>query len=245
MNSFILALQFLTIIPVDKRVELREKEFSQALVYFPVVGLILGLLLSAMALILLVRLDSFVVSCLIVTLLAVITGGLHLDGLADTFDALGSRKAKDEMLSIMRDSHIGTMGVVSLISVMLLKVGLLNALPCPQKIFALIMMCVASRFAMVAAMFLFPYAREHGKAKLFIDGANKKIFLIVLSIAALFVFIAGFWLGLLYMLVTVLVVCGFCRYITVKIGGITGDVVGAVCELSEVLFLLLVALWGK
>jgi adenosylcobinamide-GDP ribazoletransferase len=244
MNSFILALQFLTIIPVNFRVDLSASTFRRALIYFPLIGMLLGLILSFVAVLLSLRLDSLAVSCLVMVLLAILTGGLHLDGLADTFDALGSRKSKDEMLVIMRDSRIGAMGVITLVSVILLKVALFNTLPITSRNGALIAMCVISRFVMVVMMYIFPYARNEGKAKLFVDSKDKNVLLAASLIALILVYIFCSWRGVLLMLVVVVSLYFFVRYIAKKINGITGDVIGASCELSEVLFLLAVALRG-
>ena len=126
MKSFILALQFLTTIPFRTKKPASNDRLPQATIYFPLVGLLLGLILVAVnSLLSYFGFKELFINSALVALLIVFTGGLHLDGLADTFDALLSRKRKAEMLEIMRDSHIGTMGVLSLIVVILFKISLL------------------------------------------------------------------------------------------------------------------------
>src|SRR3989338_5804758 len=138
MSSFLFALQFLTIIPVNIR-HIDEKRSAKAVIFFPLVGLFLGLILAAVNnLLLFFKFEGLLINTILVISLAILTGGLHLDGLADTFDALLSRKNKEQMLEIMRDSHIGAMGVLSLISVILLKISLLSTIPLPFKTLSLL-----------------------------------------------------------------------------------------------------------
>jgi len=167
---------------------------------------------------------------------------MHLDGLSDTADAFLSGKPKDEMLAIMRDPHIGVMGVISIISVLLLKIGLLAAVAAPLKATSLLLMCVLSRWSSVLAMFLFSYARKDGKAKVFMLGMNLKIFLF--SLIAVFVFAFTIWR--MKGLITLLIVAG-CAYLigklaNRKIKGITGDTLGAVIELTEIIVLFTVCI---
>jgi adenosylcobinamide-GDP ribazoletransferase len=222
MKSFLLALQFLTIIPV--RIDRpAAKEFGRAIACFPIVGLLLGsVLVAANHLLLLARLDPLASNAILIVLLVVLTGGLHLDGLSDTADALFSGKDRARMLEIMRDPHVGAMGVLAIVSVLMLKVSFLSAVSTPFKDASLVLMCVVSRWSMVLSMFVFPYARTEGKAKVFIDevlSVAKVTGLAVFAIAALFTCVAGL-------------------RIKIKIGGITGDTIGAVSELTEVMILL-------
>jgi adenosylcobinamide-GDP ribazoletransferase len=167
-----------------------------------------------------------------------ITGGLHLDGLADTIDALASRKDKAEMLKIMRDSHIGTMGVLSLIIIIILKIAILSSLNPAIKNLSLILMCLLSRYSLVLTMFSFPYAREEGKAKIFIRGMNLKIFTLSSIAAFIFAFIIWRLKGILMLLIITGCTYLIGKIINRKIGGITGDTLGAINELTEVIVLL-------
>lgn len=242
MKNLLLAFQFLTVIPLRIK-EVSEKNLAGAMIYFPFVGLLLGLLLCAIsALLCFLNLPALLVNIILAVALIVITGGMHLDGLADTADAFLSGKPKDQMLSIMRDSHIGVMGVLSLISAILLKVGLLLSLGTSAKMPALVLMCVLSRWGAVLIMFLFPYARQEGKAKVFISGVNLKIFSLSTLAAFIFTYLAWQMKGL----VVLLIVAG-CAYlagkaIIRKINGITGDTLGAMIEISEIITLFAVCL---
>ncbi|MDD5432095.1 MAG: adenosylcobinamide-GDP ribazoletransferase [Candidatus Omnitrophica bacterium] len=233
MSRFLLALQFLTIFPIKIK-SVSVKKLSGSLIYFPVVGLVIGLMLAALYT-LLINLDftSFATSVITVIALIIITGGMHFDGLADTFDALLSVRSKEEMLRIMRDPHIGVMGVLSIISIVILKIGLLSSIDVENTIKAIILMCALGRWSAVFLMFNFPYARSEGKAKVFIDGMNLNIF--TLSAAIVILISAAIWQakGLLILLVMTGVVYLFGLLTKKKIGGITGDTLGAGIELAE------------
>ena len=246
MQSFLLALKFLTTIPIETKLKANEKEFSQALIYFPLVGLVLGLILSGVNRILLLLLSGhLLVSALLVVLLILLTGGLHLDGLADTFDALSSGEDKQKMRQIMRDCHLGTMGVLSLICVILLKLSLLYSLQLHDIDISLILMCLLSRFALVLMISLFPYARTEGKAKAFFAGINQKIFALATAITLVCSVLLYRLPGLVVFFIagTFAILVG--RFIAKKLDGMTGDTLGAINELTEVFVLLTILILNK
>jgi len=238
ITSFLSALQFLTIIPVKiKHVD--EQKIAKAMVYFPLMGLLLGFaLIGINNLFLYLNFPEFSINIILVISLIILTGGIHMDGLADTADAFLSRKNKEEMLAIMRDSHIGVMGVLSLISIILLKIAFLSSINTPLKITSLLLMCVPSRWSMVFVMFLFPYARREGKAKVFISGINLKIFILSTIITLACVFAIWKIKGVLVFMVIAAVSYITGKFINRKIGGITGDTLGAINELTEIIILL-------
>ncbi len=242
MISFLLAMQFLTILPLKIK-EFSEQRIAWALAYFPIAGLLLGLMLVWLnTLLFVLGIPPLVVNIILVVVLIILTGGMHLDGLSDTADAFLSGKGKEEMLEIMRDPHIGVMGVLSLISIVLLKIGLLSSVSAAAKPAALILMCILSRWSVVMAMYLFPYARQEGKAKLFIQGMNLKIF--VASLIAALIFSSAAWglKGLLALAIIAACAYLFGKIVTRKIGGITGDTLGATIELTEIVTLLTVCI---
>lgn len=240
MKSLLLALQFLTVIPLKIKAA-NEAEISRAQIYFPAVGLILGLILGLVNIFLSVlEFPQFAINIILVALLAILTGGLHLDGLADTADALLSGKDKDGMLSIMRDAHIGAMGVISLICIMLLKIAFLSSLNMQSKIMPLVLMCILSRWALVFVIFLFPYARQEGKAKVFKEGASLKITALSTVITLVLVLLAGQLKGLLVFAAVAPTAYLTAKAISRKFDGLTGDTLGAINEITEltVLFCL-------
>ena len=237
------AFQFLTVIPFRFNDEPGKDTVSGSVTYFPLVGMTLGLALFGLnKLLVLAGLNSFLTSAIIVVTLALVTGGLHLDGLADTFDALGSHKDKGKMLEIMRDSHIGVMGAVSLMSILILKIAALSSLPPETRGAGLIAACIGSRWAMTLSIWLFPYARQEGKGKDFFQGMDHKKLMVasVFALAGVFMFCG--LKSLLGLAAAGVFAYAFSRRLTGKIGGITGDNLGAINEISEVLILVTVVI---
>lgn len=243
MTPFLLALQFLTIIPITLK-RFSDKKAAQSIIYFPLVGLLLGLSLVGVQIGLsFLRFNETSINIILVVFLIALTGGIHLDGLADTADAFLSRKNREEMLRIMRDSHIGVMGVAGIISILLLKIAFLSNMNTSLKLAALPLMCVCSRWSMVLAMASFPYARSEGKALLYIQGAasHKRVVIALLS-ALVFAFalwrIKGVLVFAMVTLCSALIGVGVSK----KIKGITGDTIGALNEIIEVVTLLIILL---
>lgn len=245
MKSLLSALQFLTIIPVRLN-SINNKHISASLLYFPLIGLFLGLVLTGINnLLCIFGFPKLSVDIILVVLLVVLTGGIHLDGLADCGDAFLSRKGREDMLKIMRDSHIGVMGALSIISIILLKISFLYSINMSVKPIALILMCVLSRWSLVMAIFLFPYARLEGKAKVFTQGVNGKIFTVATIITL--VCAGAVWgaRGLLILLIIAGCTYLIGKFITRKIAGITGDTLGALDEIVEVITLLSICFIGR
>jgi adenosylcobinamide-GDP ribazoletransferase len=179
-------------------------------------------------------------SLFLVILLTVLTGGLHLDGLADTFDALGSGKEREAMLAVMRDSSTGVMGILSIVSVFMTKVFVLAFIPRNIESFAIAGMLVTSRWSMTVVLRFFKYARAQGKAREFVQNMSTPV-LIAASCVAAIVSAAGFGIrGIALLVVSGLFALGFSHFAAAKFGGITGDVLGAVNEISECVFLIAV-----
>lgn len=237
MKSFLLALQFLTIIPAKIK-NVAPGEMARAVVCFPAIGLLLGLVLwSTSHLCAIARFDPISSSIILVVILIILTGGLHLDGLSDTSDAIFSGKNRTDMLAIMRDPHTGVMGVLAIVSILMLKVALLSLILSNTKGIALVLMCVLARWSMSFSAFAFGYARDDGKAKPFIDGMSKKIFFVSTFIALAIVLIISKAAGLVIFGITAAFAYLVNSFIKNKIGGITGDTIGAVNELAEVVVL--------
>ncbi|MFC1596239.1 adenosylcobinamide-GDP ribazoletransferase [Candidatus Margulisiibacteriota bacterium] len=243
MRKLLIAIQFLTILPIGPKAPVTEKDLAQAPFYFPVVGLLIGLILTGINQLLSLFINEpLLINTLLISALVILTGGLHLDGLADTFDALLSRKSKTEMLAIMRDSQIGTMGALSLIIIILLKITMLSALPLELKNTALVLMGIISRYVIVLPMLRLPYARTEGKAKAFIDGMNPRFLATSSIITLLLVFIAGQLCGIITLSLVSILVIITSTFFARRFEGITGDVLGALAEMSEVYILFIILL---
>lgn len=242
IKSFLLAVQFLTALPIKIK-QFDESKLAQSLIFFPLVGILLGTILIWINNVLYsLNFQEFSLDIIIVIALIALTGGLHLDGLSDTFDGISSGKNKEETLAIMRDSHAGVMGISSVISIILLKIALLYSINAELKPIALLLMCVSGRWSMVFSMFLFPYARPEGKARAFIRGMNSKIFFFATLIAIACVYLIWNAKGLLILIIIACFTWIFGRIIRNKIGGITGDTIGATNEIMETVALLGVCL---
>ncbi len=242
MHGFLVALQFLTIVPVRLKEPVTEKDLSKSVVWFPVVGLILG---AVLCLVNMVGMPPMVVKGLVLTALILLTGALHLDGFADTCDGFFSGKGREGSLAIMRDSRLGTMGVIGLIVLLLLKFALLVSLPTGRVgVAALLLMPAIGRWAMVVIGSLTPYARKNsGKGSFHASGSINYRDLIKATIITFIVSLVliGFR-AILLMIAVYLLILGIRWFSLRKIGGITGDVSGAVGELSEIFTLALICL---
>jgi len=240
MIDLLSALQFLTAIPFGIK-GTSQKDMAKSLVYFPIVGLLIGLLAAGINnLALLLNFNALAASIMAVVTLIIITRGLHLDGLSDSADAFFSGKPKEEMLIIMRDSHAGVMGILSIITVILLKIALLSSINIPLRANALMLSCALSRWCVVPAMLFFPYARQEGKAGIFIKGLNPRILTLSSLVAVACAALAWGIKGLILLVPAAAFSYFISRLITKKIGGITGDTLGAIVELTETLTLLFV-----
>ena len=245
MKGFLDAIRFLTVLPVGKTTKSTEDEIRRSIVCFPLVGLLIGLILVFFNEGLIRVLPRGVTDILLVTILVYITGGLHLDGLADTIDGLAGGKDKEGILRIMRDSQLGAMGAMSVAITLLIKYLTLTALPETIKKEALILMPVVGRWSIVYLCFGYNYAREKGLGNMFVGKIRKSEFFMVTAITGIISLICGF-MGLLIMGIIFICSALFALFFKKKIGGVTGDVLGASNEISEIILLIMIcALRGK
>lgn len=238
LRRFAIAVAFLTRLPV--RVDAGDAEdVGRSVAFFPLVGVLLGVALAALAWLSQGRLPASLVAVLGAALLAALTGGLHLDGVADTFDALGAPGAdRARLLEILRDSRIGAHGAAALLFVVLLKVMALHAvLAGGHGTVVLLAFPALARFVAALVIVLFPYARTRGLGVAFHVHARRTDVGVAAAIAALAVLLAGRAAVLAALVATALVLL-FVRRVATRLGGVTGDVCGAAIEIAEVLFLV-------
>lgn len=235
LRRLALALAFLTRLPVRVR-DNEDVDVGRSVAFFPVVGIVLGA-----AIVLLVRLldgalPASVLAVLSATLLAALTGGLHLDGVADTFDALGAPTAdRARMLDILRDSRIGAHGAAALVLLVLLQVTVLHAVIADRELGILLAFPVVARWVAALVIVLFPYARSRGLGVAFHAHAQRADVAVATAITALVVLVTG-WIALLAALVTAALVLLFVWRVARRLGGVTGDVCGAAIEIAQVTF---------
>jgi len=245
MKSMVAAIQFLTIFGSGRRGEVTSDYLSRSLFYFPFIGLLIGGCLAGLNFVFSKYLNHSVVNLSIIILLVIFTGGLHLDGFADTVDGFYAGKNKEETLKIMEDSRIGTMGAIGLVILILLKFALLEGIPEAIKYKALFLMPLSSRWAMVVSGSLSKAAKTEGLGKFFCKPIRLREWLG----ATLFTLIVGFLILKTQSLPFILGIFVFTliltRYINRKIGGMTGDTFGAINELTEVFSLLILSIFGS
>lgn len=234
MNRFCAALRFLTFIPIPGPWGTDPAHLAGCVVFFPLVGLAIGAAAGLGCWGLNRFFPVWPGAVLAVLLLIGLSGGLHLDGLSDTADGFLSARPRERMLEIMRDSHVGAMGVMAVVGVMSLKMAALASVPGGGMWRAVFLMPVAGRVAMMTNMSLLSYARpEGGLGTLFFEHRSR--WNTVWGVAVLLV--AGWCVagraGLISAAAAILVGLAFAGYCFKKINGATGDTLGAVCELGE------------
>jgi adenosylcobinamide-GDP ribazoletransferase len=243
--SFLAALQFLTSIPVPLKRELSPAQLGRATTYFPIVGLIIGVILAVLNWLLYYILPPSVINALLIAVLVIITGALHLDGFADTCDGIAGHKTVEERWRVMHDSRTGAFGVVGVVLLLLTKYVSLNNVP-PEWITAvLIFMPVVSRWAIVYAIFVYPYARPEGLGTVYKNATRWPQFTVATIItfaAAGALFPLFSYMGLILIFGIFVITTALAFYLKHKFAGLTGDTYGAINEIAEVTALLLVVL---
>lgn len=238
MRSFLIALQFLTSIPLRIKKSVGDNELAGSMAYFPLAGFLIGTAL-ALAYNILNLIFPHAVNCAFILILnVIITGGLHIDGFIDTFDGIASGGDKKRMLEIMREGRPGAVGIAAAILLFLSKYSLLVSLPNGTIEMSLIMMAGLSRWSFVISSALYPYARgSEGLGKRFIQGLRPKGIFIATATILIVTFLV--FKSRVFILIPVILcaILAFNFYLCKKIGGITGDTLGALGEIIEVLSL--------
>jgi adenosylcobinamide-GDP ribazoletransferase len=233
--SFLTAVRFLTILPVGRRYP-SGQELARSQGFFPLVGLLLGLVLVGADAGLNLVWPGALTSAFLIVVLLVLTGAMHLEGFLDTCDGLGGRD-RERRLQIMRDRHVGAFAVAGGIGLMLLKWAAVFGLPRTARLPVLVLFPALSRWSVVLALSVFPYAREEGLGLAFHRYTTWPRVGIAAGITVVAsVLLAGIGGGLLFVVVTLvawLVGMGISRLL----GGLTGDTYGAINEVSEVVAL--------
>ncbi|MDO5146242.1 MAG: adenosylcobinamide-GDP ribazoletransferase [Eubacteriales bacterium] len=242
-KRFLLTLGFMTRIPVTVDLgEVKDEDMHKGFLYYPVVGLIIGLV-DVTVYLLAVQIFPEMIGILFALLANFfVTGAFHLDGLCDTADGIYSARTKERMLEIMKDSRIGTNGGIAMCFDILMKfAGLMS---CENTWVMILMMPVAGKMIQGAVVYKAVYPREKGIG-IYVGTVSlgTVIGTMILGVCAMTVAFS-FW-GIVMFAVLFFLAWMFRRYITGKIGGITGDVMGAASELSEIMLLLLVLMITK
>jgi adenosylcobinamide-GDP ribazoletransferase len=246
MKSFVMMLSFFTRIPVRAKNGIDEAAYKKGIKYLPLIALILGAAAGAVSL-LRMWIDPYLAAFLTLLVYLLLTGGLHLDGLADTMDAFGANRDRERTLAILKDSHIGTFGVVGVcVCIVGMTIALAGADAGAAWLFPL-----AGRTAAMLCARCFACARPGGLGQWFIDGVKWTHIIVSTAVyaaaAAVICFdfsrtaLAGLHFAVLMgsfavaLGVVALIVKRFSR----QIGGVTGDIIGFSVEASQLFYLLL------
>ncbi|MFZ2088412.1 MAG: adenosylcobinamide-GDP ribazoletransferase [Desulfobaccales bacterium] len=244
--TFPLALTFLTIFPWPRLGEVTSGDLARSLFWFPWVGAILGLVYWGAGIGLAGLFPPPAAAALFLTFTVFLTRGLHLDGLADTVDGLGGGRTPEARLAIMKDSRLGAFGAVVLVLVLLLKFAFLLALLDRGMARPLMLFPLVSRWGLVFLASLAPYARPGGGlGKAMTEGATPQLVAGATLSAGFLTFLAGGFAGLVSLVLGGLTVWGLSLYCRRHLGGVTGDVYGAVNEILETLVLGIAVLLGS
>jgi len=243
MKRLIAAFQFLTVCPFVARIACDERSIGRSTPWFPLVGLLIGASVALLDRGMSVLFPPLLSSAIAVVALIAASGGLHADGLADTADGFLSSRPRERMLEIMRDSRTGAMGVLGIVCVFSLKVAALASAPAALRWQALLLMPFAGRCSMVVQMTLLPYARSGGLCSLFVENARRRDVGLALLLLAAVGWIIGGVFGLCSAGVSLAAIAIFSLWCRNKIGGFTGDTLGAGCEWVEMMPALVAAAW--
>lgn len=254
MNSFLIALQFLTRIFVVRQTVWTQESFGRSVKFFPAVGAVLGIICAAIV----GAINFFdlplMTGAVGFAAMIILTGGIHCDGLMDSADGLFSGREREKILAIMKDSRAGSFGVVAMILIAALEISTLAELAGLSTKFlcaAIFSAPIIARLMMVWTIGAFPYARPDGMGKAFALFTTRR----TIFFAAVETFLLLMPLNLLdgkiflcaaaAMLIALLVTWRFAMFAVEKIGGVTGDIYGAVTTLAEMFALITFLLIGK
>ncbi len=235
--GLIVALGFLTALPLPRGDAPRPGALVRSLAFFPVVGLIVGALVAGLDRALSPVLPGGVRAALAIGAMLALTRALHLDGLMDCCDGLFGGFTPERRLAIMRDSHVGAFGVLGGVVALLLRYSALAALDDPWRLMGLLLPPTMGRWAMVLAIVAYPYGRAAGLGAAFAGAGWRQVVLATVAAALLG---AGLWWpwGVAAVPLAALVAALFARFMLGRLPGLTGDCYGAINEVVEVVIVL-------
>ncbi|HOW74643.1 MAG TPA: adenosylcobinamide-GDP ribazoletransferase [Candidatus Competibacteraceae bacterium] len=248
MRAFVLALQLLTRLPIPSlTTPPQPRELGLSVLFFPGVGLLIGALLAGALLAgmhtALWLIDPGVLAALVLMVWVLLTGGLHLDGLADTADAwIGGQGDRERTMAIMKDPRSGPIAIVVIVLLLLTKFAALQVLLAGDAVLVLLLAPVLGRTVIVLLLITTPYVRPDGLGSPYATylprwSCSVLVLLIAVATAALLEGLGGILLAVL-----TINFIGLRHSLMTRLGGVTGDTLGAVCELTEMVALLVPAL---
>lgn len=245
IESIALMLQFMTRIPINKSLSCSEEDFKRGSIFMPIVGLTVGVFQFLIFYLFNIFAPSRITSMMIVLGGIFITGGFHMDGLGDTCDGFFAFKGgKEKIIEIMKDSRIGTYACIGIVVDILLKYACYAYIIEYKRFYGIILAPMLGRFFIEFLSLIGKRAKEKGSGNLFIGNVGKMQFLwsfiiIGLSFTAFYKYI-GLWNLLLLLCILLIVALLFNSLCNEKIGGVTGDSLGAINEIAEMVCLIFI-----
>lgn len=237
-----IAASFLTIVPILPRGRSDDAAVAASLGWFPIVGFAIAVALSLEDIVLARFFDLTIRSILIVLSLTVVTGALHLDGLADTADALGAGRDRARALVILRDSRIGSFGAAAIFFALALKIIALATLYGARRYTAIFAAVGIARWAMVAVADRIPYLRAEGAGSALLGAGSERRNLTIASLTVMAAMLPVIsWSVLAAIVVAVAIVLAMRGFYRRWLGGVTGDLIGACGEIVEIAILIIFA----
>jgi adenosylcobinamide-GDP ribazoletransferase len=230
LNDLRTALGLITILPVRTGGQVSGHAFA----FYPLIGAAIGIVLVGARMLFRLGLPDLLSAALLVVLWVILTGALHLDGFADSCDALFAATTRERRLEILHDVHVGAFGVVGLVLLLITKFAAVVSLPTLAPLF---LAPVLGRWAMVYAA-AYPPARAEGMAVMFRAGLTRRVILVATFLAACFCLLCGAF-GLAAFAAAFVIATLVARFALGRVGGLTGDIYGMICECVEVGILIL------
>ena len=237
LSAILVAAQFLTTMPPVIKRPFTNQELGRAVAFFPLVGLGLGIVLAGVNALLNLLFPAYVSAALLLAAWVLLTGVLHLDGFLDACDGLFGGFTPESRLHIMRDERVGAYALAGGVLLLLIKFTAITSVP--NLTTALILVPTLGRWAISLAVVSFPYARETGLGRTMKNEAGSAERLLATAVTLIVAIFAGGLLGLAAMVAVALTVWLGSKYVMKRIPGLTGDIYGALCEISEVVVLLI------
>ncbi|MFD2670295.1 adenosylcobinamide-GDP ribazoletransferase [Marinicrinis sediminis] len=248
LQAGVAAIQFLTVLPIPMAIPYTSHVLRRSVVWYPAAGAVIGMVTAVTAVLLDGLLPSSVGAVLVLIVWVVMTGGLHLDGLMDSADGLLSHRSRERKLTIMKDSRVGAMGVIVCVFYVLLKGTLMTTLlegEQGQIIMGLLLIPVWSRAFLPVAMSVWPYAGQQGSLGASYASMHIKYAFTAICIALLLTVFVRWGTGaepsITFAALPLLAFAAgvlLSIWVTYELGGLTGDIYGALNELIELILLL-------
>lgn len=240
MNAFLLALTFLTRVPIYCPLNYEPADMARSVLWYPFVGFLIGLYLVLLFhLLLYFQFPTFLTAAILLGAWVVVTGALHWDGLADSADAWLAGADQEKTLLILKDTHCGSAAVVIVGVCLIIFCASLHAIVNQQSAMILLLSPVLARAAAVLLMMMTTYVRQEGLGNALVSNLSSLYASLVLLVTmGITVFLLK-WQGVIVLGGLTVLILFLRRLMQQRIGGITGDTIGALIVLSEMMVMLL------